>query len=59
MGSDYYESEKEWPRKVGPAYPHIGVGPGCTIRRAVVDKNARIGSNVQVGCIVLRILGLG
>jgi glucose-1-phosphate adenylyltransferase len=26
----------------------IGVGPNCLIRRAIIDKNARIGSNVQI-----------
>jgi glucose-1-phosphate adenylyltransferase len=28
--------------------PRIGIGEGSFIRRAIVDKNARIGSNVRL-----------
>jgi len=48
MGADYYESEKEWPRAVGPAYPHIGIGANSRICKAIIDKNARIGKNVKL-----------
>ncbi|KAL6760903.1 ADP-glucose pyrophosphorylase large subunit [Haematococcus lacustris] len=48
MGADYYEHEKQWLRKVGPTYPAIGLGAGCVVHKAIVDKNARIGSNVQL-----------
>lgn len=33
---------------MGPTYPHIGIGSYSIIRKAIVDKNARIGKNVQV-----------
>lgn len=46
MGADYYEGD---PRSVPPAgAPPIGIGRGCVIRRAIIDKNARIGDGVVV-----------
>ncbi len=46
MGADYYEGD---PRSVAPAgAPPIGIGKGCVIRRAIIDKNARIGDGVVV-----------
>lgn len=49
MGADYYESSvdrngHEHSQKVIP----IGIGEGSTIRRAIVDKNARIGKKVLI-----------
>ena len=43
MGADYYEAEG---RARGEGAPHIGIGRGCNIRNAIIDKNARIGDNV-------------
>lgn len=40
MGSDYYERERE-------GQP-IGIGANCRIEGAILDKNARIGSNVTI-----------
>ena len=40
MGSDYYERERE-------GQP-IGIGANCHIEGAILDKNARIGSNVTI-----------
>lgn len=46
MGADYYEGD---PRSVAPAgAPPIGIGKGCVIKRAIIDKNARIGDGVVV-----------
>ena len=45
MGADYYEAESE---KVGEGLPNIGIGRGCDIRNAIIDKNARIGDNVVI-----------
>lgn len=42
MGADYYESP-EPSSKV-----KVGIGDGCRISRAIVDKNARIGCNVVI-----------
>jgi glucose-1-phosphate adenylyltransferase len=48
MGSDFYEpfAEREAISERG-GIP-IGIGSDSTIRRAIIDKNARIGSNVQI-----------
>jgi len=42
MGADSYE----W--KTPTAFPAIGIGEGSHIRRAIIDKNARIGKNVKI-----------
>jgi glucose-1-phosphate adenylyltransferase len=26
----------------------VGLGPGCTARKCIIDKNSRIGANVQI-----------
>jgi glucose-1-phosphate adenylyltransferase len=45
MGADLYESPKD-ERPAG--VPPIGVGANCSIEGAIIDKNARIGKNVQI-----------
>lgn len=48
MGADYYEpfAEQQWEKGVDKI--KIGIGSNTTIRRAIIDKNARIGSNVKI-----------
>ena len=48
MGSDYYQSYAQ--RQIDAENNHIslGIGANSTIRRAIIDKNARIGSDVQI-----------
>ncbi len=48
MGADFYEPFAE--RKSGRQNSEtpVGIGAGSTIRRAIIDKNARIGRNVQI-----------
>jgi glucose-1-phosphate adenylyltransferase len=48
MGSDYYESPTERLQILETGKIPLGIGPNTTIRRAIVDKNARIGRNVQI-----------
>ena len=48
MGADFYEAEKPITKLITPNYPAIGVGAGTTIRKAIVDKNARIGKGCQL-----------
>ncbi|MEO8073904.1 MAG: glucose-1-phosphate adenylyltransferase [Acidobacteriota bacterium] len=48
MGADFYESFDEINAKATQKIPHIGIGSNSVIRRAIIDKNARIGSNVQL-----------
>jgi glucose-1-phosphate adenylyltransferase len=48
MGADYYESPQERQQTLDSGKVPLGVGANSTIRRAIVDKNARIGRNVQI-----------
>lgn len=48
MGSDYYEPHGEREAFVKEGKVPLGIGANSTIRRAIVDKNARIGSNVLI-----------
>jgi glucose-1-phosphate adenylyltransferase len=48
MGSDFYESLEEIGSDLDAKTPHIGIGPNCLIRGAIIDKNVRIGRNVQL-----------
>lgn len=48
MGSDFYESIEELNANRRAGIPHIGIGANTIIRRAIVDKNARIGANVRL-----------
>jgi glucose-1-phosphate adenylyltransferase len=48
MGSDYYESPLERMKSLESGKVPLGVGANTTIRRAIVDKNARIGRSVQI-----------
>ncbi len=42
MGADYFE-------QVQPeGSPQLGIGQNCVIKNAIIDKNARIGNNVQI-----------
>jgi glucose-1-phosphate adenylyltransferase len=45
MGADFYEPEEHFPP---PAGPGIGIGEGCDIAGAIIDKNARIGTGVRI-----------
>jgi glucose-1-phosphate adenylyltransferase len=44
MGADYYQVEVN----DHPGIPAIGIGPGCQIEGAIIDKNARLGANVLI-----------
>ena len=48
MGADFYEPFAE--RQSGRQNSNIpvGIGAGSMVRRAIIDKNARIGRNVQI-----------
>ena len=48
MGSDFYESyEERIALRYGGGIP-LGVGQGTTVKRAILDKNARIGDYVTI-----------
>lgn len=48
MGSDFFESLGEIETNMRLKRPHIGIGSNCVIRKAILDKNVRIGSNVRL-----------
>jgi glucose-1-phosphate adenylyltransferase len=48
LGADYYETSEEGQREASRGLPPIGIGDETVIRRAIVDKNARIGRGVSI-----------
>jgi glucose-1-phosphate adenylyltransferase len=48
MGADFYEPFAERQSGLQSGGVPVGIGEGSTIRHAIVDKNARIGRNVQI-----------
>jgi glucose-1-phosphate adenylyltransferase len=48
MGADYYENAEQMTKNVARGRPPIGIGKFCRIKRAIIDKNARIGA----GCVL-------
>ncbi|XHX80179.1 MAG: glucose-1-phosphate adenylyltransferase [Stenomitos frigidus ULC029] len=50
MGADYYQpfAERQSSQDCGSSQVPLGIGSDTVIRRAIVDKNARIGCNVQI-----------
>lgn len=48
MGSDFFESIRQIKANLDSSLPHVGIGANSTIRRAILDKNVRIGSNVKL-----------
>jgi len=49
MGADYYETEADKAANVKARRPNMGIGGGCIIKKAIIDKNARIGENCRIG----------
>lgn len=48
MGADWIETEGEKEQNRSNGIPNIGIGKNCVIKNAIIDKNARIGDNVQL-----------
>ncbi|MGQ9470321.1 MAG: glucose-1-phosphate adenylyltransferase [Candidatus Aminicenantales bacterium] len=48
MGADYFESAEEIETNRRLGIPNIGIGRGCEIRKAIIDKNARVGENCRL-----------
>ncbi len=48
MGSDFYQTKQETQADKDKGRPPMGVGRACRIKRAIIDKNARIGDNVSL-----------
>tara|TARA_B110000438_G_scaffold297886_1_gene345030 strand:- start:4272 stop:5555 length:1284 start_codon:yes stop_codon:yes gene_type:complete len=48
MGSDSFATFEDLEEDKKFGRPPLGVGPGCTIKNAIIDKNARIGEGVEL-----------
>lgn len=48
MGNDYFETIEEIELAHQQGIPNVGIGQGCYINNALVDKNCRIGDNVRI-----------
>jgi glucose-1-phosphate adenylyltransferase len=48
MGADYYQTIEEMHADLTTGLPRVGVGEGTIIKKAIIDKNARIGSQVRL-----------
>ncbi len=48
MGSDFFETIEEIAEDYASGSPHLGIGENTLIRKAIIDKDVRIGKNVQL-----------
>ncbi len=48
MGADYYQEDADRAAEDADGLPCIGIGDGAMIDGAIIDKNCRVGRNVQV-----------
>ncbi len=49
MGADYYENAEQRHLNLEAGVPALGIGRNCKISHTIIDKNARIGDNCQIG----------
>ncbi|MBN1781541.1 glucose-1-phosphate adenylyltransferase [bacterium] len=48
MGRDFYENDEDREENLKRDLPDTLIGGDCIIEKAIIDKNARIGDNVQI-----------
>jgi len=48
MGNDFYETLDDIRRNQSNGIPSLGIGERCVIKKAIIDKNVRIGDNVNI-----------
>jgi len=48
MGADYYQTIEDMRADIRADTPRVGIGEHGIIRRAIIDKNARIGAGVRL-----------
>jgi glucose-1-phosphate adenylyltransferase len=48
MGADYFENAEHLVENRRLNRPNIGIGRGCVIEKAIIDKNARLGEGVRI-----------
>jgi len=48
MGADYYQTFEDMRQDLTKGVPRVGIGEGSVVRHAIIDKNARIGTNSRL-----------
>lgn len=48
MGADFYQTFEDMRNDLGRGLPRVGIGEGTVVKRAIIDKNARIGNNARL-----------
>ncbi len=48
MGNDYFETLEDITSDQEKGLPLLGIGDGCHIQNAIIDKDCRIGNNVKI-----------
>ncbi len=48
MGADFYQTFDDMRNDMSKNLPRVGIGEGTVVRRAIIDKNARIGKNAKL-----------
>ena len=48
MGADLYQTFDDMRNDMSRGLPRVGLGEGTVVRRAIIDKNARIGKNAKL-----------
>lgn len=48
MGADYFETTQQLAANSAAGKINIGIGKNCVIKKAILDKNARIGDNCRI-----------
>jgi glucose-1-phosphate adenylyltransferase len=48
LGADFHESLEEIEASQAKGVPPVGIGEGSVVRRAIIDKNARVGRGVRI-----------
>ena len=48
MGADFFETEKDRAQNRAMGQPDVGIGRASRVQNAIIDKNARIGENVEI-----------
>jgi ADP-glucose pyrophosphorylase len=48
MGADFFESDADKAANAAAGRPNVGIGANCVIDGAIIDKNARIGSDTVI-----------
>jgi glucose-1-phosphate adenylyltransferase len=48
MGADFYQTFEDMRSDLDRGLPRVGIGEGSVVKRAIIDKNARIGTNSRL-----------